>query len=79
VAVFVLGRENEFESWSLKNHKKVFENSLGYLIKFPKSQSGSATQWKCFVKLLDPISRVGDKEIVKLIWQDIENLLYARN
>ena len=61
VAIFVTGKDNEFDQWPHKNHKKVFDTPLGYMIKFPKTHMGSASQWKIKTKTLDPISRIGDK------------------
>lgn len=39
---------------------------------------GSASQWRIKTKTLDPISRIGDKEIVQGIWQDIENFIFTK-
>lgn len=69
VAIFVLGRDNEFDLWPIKDQKKIFENSLGYMIKFPKTLTGRASNWKCSIKTLDPVSRILDKDMVRSIWQ----------
>lgn len=71
VAIFVQGREGEFEGWPITDHRKVFERANGFYMRLPGPLNGSAREWRVKSFIVDRNKRQTDKEIVETIWRDI--------
>ena len=78
VAVFVQGKEGEFEGWPETDHRKIFSKGCGFFIRTPGPLNNASREWRVKSFIVERKKVNTDKEIVNTIWTDIENYIFEK-
>ncbi|CAN0857010.1 Protein CDC73 homolog [Linum grandiflorum] len=78
VAVFVLGKEWQFKDWPFNDHLEIFNNVIGFFVRFEDDSIDSAKavkQWNVNIISISKNKRHQDRAAALEVWDRLEEFL----